>query len=186
MRNNQLIGKMLNALVTGKNFDNKDLNNYIYASLSQPPIKIIDKNDSDDECDYTVECPNCGCYVNYGTQIFMRSGHIYCNNKGCLEKLENKTYQKKAIINKEVAHQGIGGKEIILEKELIVKDFLDTNFNEMSIAIFNFINRRLDFINEENENKKVYYGHVGNLGYFVAEDEIERFEDENYIYTLRT
>ena len=24
----------------------------------------------------------------YGTQIFMRSGHIYCNNKGCLEKLE--------------------------------------------------------------------------------------------------
>ena len=39
--------------------------------------------------------------------------------------------------------------------------------------MFNFINRRLDFINEENENKKVYYGHVENLGYFVAEDEIE-------------
>ena len=88
-------------------------------------------------------------------------------------KIEKQNISKKAIINKEVAHQGIGGKEIILEKELIVKDFLDTNFNEMSIAMFNFINRRLDFINEENENKKVYYGHVENLGYFVAEDEIE-------------
>lgn len=80
---------------------------------------------------------------------------------------------KKTIIDKNVKHQGIGGKEIILEKELIVKDFLDTNFNEMSVAMINFIKRRLDFIVEENESKKVYYGHVGNLGYFVAEDEIE-------------
>lgn len=80
--------KLLNAMLTGKKFVNKDTDNYIYASLSQPPIKIIDKNDSDYDLDYTVECPNCGCYVNYGHQIFMRSGHIYCNNKGCLEKLE--------------------------------------------------------------------------------------------------
>ena len=70
------------------------IDNYIYASLTQPPIKIIDKNDSDDELNYTVECPNCGSYVNYGYQIFMRSGHIYCNNKGCLEKLEESMNEK--------------------------------------------------------------------------------------------
>ena len=84
------IAKSLNKAVTGKNFVDKDLDNYIYASLSQPPIKIIDKNDSNDELDYTVECPNCGCYVNYGYQIFMRSGYLYCNNVGCLEKLEER------------------------------------------------------------------------------------------------
>ena len=87
MRKND-IAKVLNFAVTGDKFVNKDTDNYIYASLSQPPIRIVDKNDSDDELDYTVECPNCDCYVNYGNQIFMRSGHIYCNNKGCLEKLE--------------------------------------------------------------------------------------------------
>ena len=95
MRDNQMTAKLLNAVVTGKNFENRNLDNYLYASLSQPPIKIIDKNDSDDELDYTVECPNCGCYVNYGTQIFMRSGHLYCNNKGCVEKLEGElNYEK--------------------------------------------------------------------------------------------
>ena len=88
MKRNDM-AKVLNFAVTGDKFVNKDTDNYIYASLSQPPIRIIDKNDSDDELDYTVECPNCGCYVNYGNQTFMRSGHIYCNNKGCLEKLEH-------------------------------------------------------------------------------------------------
>ena len=88
MRDNRMIAKMLNMSITGDKFENRDIDEYIYASLSQPPIKIIDKNESDDELDYTVECPNCGCYVNYGTQIFMRSGHLYCNNKGCIEKLE--------------------------------------------------------------------------------------------------
>lgn len=80
--------KALNFLVTGKDLVNKDTDNYIYASLSKPPLKIISKNNSDDEWNYTVECPNCGCYVNYGYQIFMRSGYNYCDNKGCLEKLE--------------------------------------------------------------------------------------------------
>ena len=88
MKRNDM-AKALNFAVTGDKFVNKDTEGYIYASLSQPPIRIIDKNDSDNELDYTVECPNCGCYVNYGYQIFMRSGHIYCNNKGCLEKLEH-------------------------------------------------------------------------------------------------
>ena len=85
--NDRIKAKMLNALLTENKFEDRDINEYIYASLTQPPIKIIDKNNSDDELDYTVECSNCGSYVNFGTQIFMRSGHIYCDNKGCLEKL---------------------------------------------------------------------------------------------------
>lgn len=87
MNKQDLMAKMLNMAVTGKNFVDKDLDNYIYASLSQPPIKIIDKNGSDDELDYTVECPNCGSHINYGEHTFMLSGHIYCDTKGCREKL---------------------------------------------------------------------------------------------------
>lgn len=87
MNKQDLMAKMLNMAVTGKNFVDKDLDDYIYASLSQPPIKIIDKNDSDDELDYTVECPNCGSHINYGEHTFMLSGHIYCDTKGCREKL---------------------------------------------------------------------------------------------------
>jgi len=90
MKKQDLIAKMINAAVTGSKFVDKDLDNYIYASLSQPPIKIIDKNNSDDELDYTVECPNCGKHVNYGNEIFMLSGHLYCINEGCREKLCNK------------------------------------------------------------------------------------------------
>ena len=99
-------------------------------------------------------------------------------NKERMLKIEKQNIQKKAIISTKVKHQDIGGKEIILEKELLVKDFLDTKFNEMPIAMTNFIIRRLDFVDEKNENKKVYYGHVGDFGYFVAEDEIEMIEDE--------
>ena len=79
---------------------------------------------------------------------------------------------KKAIIDKKVKHQGIGGKEIIIEKEMTWDDALDTNFNQMPIAMYNFIRRRLD-LDEEQGSMKIYYGHVDNLGYFVAEDEIE-------------
>lgn len=95
------------------------------------------------------------------------------NYKKRILKMEEQNRFKKAIINKNVEHQGIGGKEITLEKELSVKYFLDTNLNEMTIGMANFAKRRLDFIDEKNENKKVYYGHVGDFGYFVAEDEIE-------------
>ena len=78
---------------------------------------------------------------------------------------------KKAIIDKKVTHQGIGGKEISIEKEMTFDDVLDTNINQMPIAMYNFIMRRPDLGIEEGRTK-VYYGHVGLLGYFVAEDEI--------------
>ena len=42
MRDNRMIAKMLNASITGNKFENRDVDEYIYASLSQPPIKIID------------------------------------------------------------------------------------------------------------------------------------------------
>lgn len=87
MINEQMQAKILNKLVMGNKFTDRGLNNYIYASLSQPPIKIISKNNSDDEMDYTVECPNCGSHVKYGENIFMVSGHIYCSNGGCRENL---------------------------------------------------------------------------------------------------
>ena len=84
------IYKELNRAVTQNKFIDKDESEYLYASLSQPPIKIIDKNNSSDELDYTVECPNCHKHVNYGEDIFMISGHIYCSNKGCREEVEKK------------------------------------------------------------------------------------------------
>lgn len=90
MRKEDLYAKMLNKAVTGDKFVDKNLDEYLYASLSQPPIKIIDKNGSNDDLDYTVECPNCGSHVNYGEHIFMLSGHIYCDNPGCREKLVEK------------------------------------------------------------------------------------------------
>ncbi len=85
--------KMLNALVMENKFEDKSLNDYIYASLSQPPIKILDKRNSNDELDYIVECPNCHNSVCYGTDIFMYSGHIYCSNKGCREEVVSE-YEK--------------------------------------------------------------------------------------------
>ena len=85
MNNNQ--AKLLNLMLTKEKFVDKNTDEYIYASLSQPPIKIIDKNGSNDELDYTVECPNCGSHVNYGEHTYMLSGHIYCDTKGCRESL---------------------------------------------------------------------------------------------------
>lgn len=78
--------KLLNRAVTGSKFIDKNEAEYIYASLSQPPIKIVSKNGSDDELDYTVECPNCHRHVNYGEEIFMVSGHIYCSNENCRDE----------------------------------------------------------------------------------------------------
>lgn len=82
--------KELNRAVTQKEFIDKDENEYIYASLSQPPIKIIDKNNSNDELDYTVECPNCHRHVNYGHEIFMVSGHLYCSSNKCRDEVYKK------------------------------------------------------------------------------------------------
>lgn len=85
----RVIAAAFNQMMTGQKFHDPD-GMELYASLTQPPIKVIDKHDTDDELEWTVECPNCGSYKKYGTQIFMSSGHIYCDAKGCREKLEAK------------------------------------------------------------------------------------------------
>ena len=74
MKLQNLFAKIINKTLTKEKFIDKDINKYIYASLTQPPIKIIDENGSNDELDYTVECPNCKHWVNYGEEIFMLSG----------------------------------------------------------------------------------------------------------------
>lgn len=76
-------------------------------------------------------------------------------------------------IKKTVDHQGIGGKKIVIEREDTITYALDYPLNQTSIALHNFLLRRLDIINEEHEDMKIYYGHVGNLGYFIAEDELD-------------
>lgn len=88
-RTTRLLAGMLNQAVTGRKFHGPDKME-LYASLTQPPIKVVDKHDTDDEMEWTVECPNCGAYKNYGTQIFMSSGRIYCDAKDCREKMEAK------------------------------------------------------------------------------------------------
>lgn len=82
--------KLLNRAVTGSKFIDKNKDEYIYASLSQPPIKIVSKNGSNDELDYTVECPNCHRHVNYGHEIFMVSGHLYCSSNKCRDEVFKK------------------------------------------------------------------------------------------------
>ena len=82
--------RMLNIMVRQTVDTDKDIDNYLYASLSQPPIKIIDKRNSDDTLDYIVECPNCKSHICYGTDTFMISGHIYCSKDGCREEVIKK------------------------------------------------------------------------------------------------
>ena len=92
--NNNDFAKLLNFQITGSKFVNKSTDEYLYASLSQPPIKILDKRGSDDELDYIVECPNCHSAVCYGTDTFMLAGHIYCSNGNCREEVVEK-YEKR-------------------------------------------------------------------------------------------
>lgn len=99
MNNNSNLGekaKMLNKMVMRENFVDKDTNEYIYASMSQPPVKIIDKNGSDNELDFTVECPTCGSHVNFGKNMRMISGHIYCDSS---ESCQNTVYHELGLID---------------------------------------------------------------------------------------
>lgn len=83
----QEFAKALNHQITQAKFKDCSTDEYIYASLSQPPIKILNKNNSDDIFEYTVECPNCHRAVCYGTDTFMISGHIYCSDEQCRKQV---------------------------------------------------------------------------------------------------
>lgn len=77
-------------------------------------------------------------------------------------------------IKKNIKHQNIGGKKFevderitqTLNNEEVIKRAYSGNY-----ACFNFIERRRDF--DVAFPYKLYYGHVKNLGYIIAEDEIE-------------
>lgn len=78
----------INQLATGEKF--KDPDEFIYASITQPPLKVLDKHGTDDEMEWTVECPTCGRPANYGREVFMISGRNYCAAEGCRERLIEK------------------------------------------------------------------------------------------------
>lgn len=86
-----------------------------------------------------------------------------------LEELNLKRQENEEIIDDIV---------ILINRETTVGEVLDMQLYEMPIALHNFLNRRLDYVYKENEDKKLYYGHASNkLGYFFAEDEIINVDD---------
>lgn len=81
------------------------------------------------------------------------------------------------ILNKDAIVEIKTGK-FYINRIFTVNDILDTPLPQWNIAMHNFIQRKLDFLTEENGNKYVVYGHAdNNLGYFIAEDEILNIDD---------
>lgn len=84
---------------------------------------------------------------------------------------------KTVVLVDGIKHQNIGGKEMRLEKETTLDYLLDKNLSDMNIAERNFIERRTSLFMENSDEEcskiKIYYGHVGNLGYWICEDEIK-------------
>lgn len=79
----------------------------------------------------------------------------------------------KKRINKNVDHQGIGGKEIMIEFEIPREEFLK-KVDEWNPACVNLFKRRFEVdFEDENLKYKIYYGKVDHLGYAVLEDELE-------------
>lgn len=81
---------------------------------------------------------------------------------------------EKRIIKDSILHQGIGGKEFIIDRNITETLTPDEVFNQAytgNLACFNFIKRRHDF--DRNFEYKLYYGKVNGLGYIVAEDEFK-------------
>jgi len=83
------------------------------------------------------------------------------------------------IISKKVTHQGIGGKEFIIDQKITDKltpdDVIEKAWVYNNWACKNFIDRRPDF--NANFAIKLYYVKVNNLGYVIADDEIEEVSE---------
>jgi len=72
-------------------------------------------------------------------------------------------------IKSSVTYRNIGGKYIVIDRELTRKDIMNTE----NWACLNFIDRRPD-IKDIWTGKRFFYGHLeDNLGYVVCEDELE-------------
>lgn len=79
----------------------------------------------------------------------------------------NKFYK----VKRDIKHQGIGGKKIFIER-ILTPDEVDEKAQQGNVVCLMFCIRREDFLPEFNQN--LYYGHIENLGYVVAEDELKR------------
>ena len=73
-------------------------------------------------------------------------------------------------VKESVKHQGIGGKEFVPDFEVSAEE-VAKKANECNWACRNFCGRRKDF--SSKFDKKLYYGHVGVLGYVICKDELE-------------
>ena len=76
---------------------------------------------------------------------------------------------RKRTIKQAIDHQGIGGKEFIVEGEVPFSDIVEGAVFRGNWACKNYLDRR------ENAVKvpRHYYGKVGGLGYLVGCDEFE-------------
>ena len=77
-------------------------------------------------------------------------------------------------IKTNVMHQGIGGKEFIVDEkitETLSNDEVITKAFTGNWACYNFVMRRPDF--NTFFQYKLYYGKVDGLGYVVAEDDFD-------------
>ena len=77
-------------------------------------------------------------------------------------------------IKTSIMHQGIGGKEFIVDEkitETLTNDEVITKAFTGNWSCYNFVMRRPDF--NTFFSYKLYYGKVDGLGYVAAEDEFD-------------
>ena len=77
----------------------------------------------------------------------------------------------KKQIKEDIKCDLIGGKTFNIERELSSYEVYDGS-KKGNVACYNFCIRRVDFF--PGFKKKLYYGHIGFLGYVICEDELER------------
>ena len=74
-------------------------------------------------------------------------------------------------ISKDLKYRDLGGKIFYIEFEVSKDEVIKKALTEGNWACYNFMDRRPDFNNLFD--KKLYYGKVDNLGYIIAEDELD-------------
>ena len=73
-------------------------------------------------------------------------------------------------IKKDILYNGLGGKTIHIEREVPLLDLWKLARNG-NWACYNFLDRRPSV--DGFFPYKIYYGHVGDIGYIIAEDELD-------------
>ena len=84
---------------------------------------------------------------------------------------------RKRTLKDSIEHQGIGGKEIVIEGEVHFSDIVSSAVFNGNWACKNYLDRREDAV----DIKRHYYGKVGALGYLVGSDEFKEGDfDKEY------